>query len=90
MSKPVFCRARLIEVTPDKEIVFDMWIEDTGPDPMPLSAFRAEHFPGGLAPSMLWRCASPSVVQEAVITGLQSADLSTGALVKAGSRLRTA
>ena len=40
-----FCRARLIEVTPDKDIVFDMWIEDTEPDPMPLSAFRAEHFP---------------------------------------------
>ncbi len=40
-----FCRARLIEVTPDKEIVFDMWIEDTGSDPMPLSAFRAEHYP---------------------------------------------
>ena len=40
-----FCRARLIEVTPDNEIVFDMWIEDTGSDPMPLSAFRAEHFP---------------------------------------------
>ena len=36
---PYGCRDRilpgpLIEVTPDKEIVFDMWIEDTGPDPM--------------------------------------------------------
>ncbi len=40
-----FCRARLIEVTPGNEIVFDMWIEDTGSNPMPLSAFRAEHYP---------------------------------------------
>jgi hypothetical protein len=38
-----FARARLIEVTPEKEIVFDMWIEDTAEnDPMPLSSFRAE------------------------------------------------
>ena len=38
-----FARARLVEVTPDNEVVFDMWIEDRAEvDPMPLSSFRAE------------------------------------------------
>lgn len=38
-----FCRARLMELTPEKEVVFDMWIDasDDG-DPMPLSSFRSE------------------------------------------------
>jgi hypothetical protein len=40
------CRARLIEVTPDKEVVFDMWIDGSNEiPPMPLSSFRAEHVP---------------------------------------------
>ena len=40
------CRARLLEVTPEKEIVFDMWIDGINEDPpLPLSSFRAEHFP---------------------------------------------
>ncbi len=38
-----FCRARLMEVTPEKEIVFDMWIESSGEtNPVPLSSFRSE------------------------------------------------
>jgi arylsulfate sulfotransferase len=38
-----FARARLVEVTPDNEVVFDMWIEDrAGINPLPLSSFRAE------------------------------------------------
>ncbi|MBT4589929.1 MAG: hypothetical protein HON14_14200 [Rhodospirillaceae bacterium] len=38
-----FAQARLIEITPNKEIVFDMWIDDSsGNDPQPLSSFRAE------------------------------------------------
>jgi len=41
-----FARARLVEVTPDNEIVFDMWIDDSdGDDPLPLSSFRAEFVP---------------------------------------------
>jgi len=38
-----FAQARLIEVTPKKEIVFDMWIDGSGEsEPLPLSSFRAE------------------------------------------------
>jgi hypothetical protein len=38
-----FCRARLLEVTPEKEIVFDMWIDGSGENPaLSLSSFRAE------------------------------------------------
>jgi len=38
-----FCRARLIDVTPEKEIVFDMWIDGSGENPaLSLSSFRAE------------------------------------------------
>lgn len=41
-----FCRSRIIEVTPDKQVVFDMWIEDESKnDPVPLSSFRAEFIP---------------------------------------------
>ena len=41
-----FARARLVEVTPDKEIVFDMWIaDDSDDDPLPLSVFRSEFVP---------------------------------------------
>ncbi|NQV55670.1 MAG: aryl-sulfate sulfotransferase [Rhodospirillales bacterium] len=41
-----FTRARLIEVTPDKEIVFDMWIDASAEaKPVPLSSFRAEFVP---------------------------------------------
>ena len=41
-----FCRARLMEVTPEKEIVFDMWIDSSGEDnPVPLSSFRSEFVP---------------------------------------------
>jgi hypothetical protein len=42
-----FCRARLMEVTPEKEIVFDMWIDGGNEDPpLSLSSFRSEHLPG--------------------------------------------
>ena len=38
-----FAQARLIEVTPKKEIVFEMWIDGSGEsEPLPLSSFRAE------------------------------------------------
>jgi hypothetical protein len=38
-----FCRARLMEVTPEKEIVFDMWIDGSDENPaLSLSSFRAE------------------------------------------------
>jgi hypothetical protein len=41
-----FCRARLMEVTPEKEIVFDMWIDSSGEkNPVPLSSFRSEFVP---------------------------------------------
>jgi hypothetical protein len=41
-----FCRSRLIEVTRDKEIVFDLWIDSTASDnPVPLSSFRSEYLP---------------------------------------------
>jgi len=41
-----FCRARLVEVTSDGEVVFDLWIDGSGEDPpLPLSVFRAEHLP---------------------------------------------
>ena len=40
------CRARLLEVTPDNEIVFDMWIDGSEEDPpMPFSSFRSEYVP---------------------------------------------
>ena len=42
----VFVRARLIEVTPENEIVFDLWITaEDEPDRSLLSSFRAEHVP---------------------------------------------
>lgn len=41
-----FARARLIEVTPRNEIVFDMWIDASGEsDARSLSSFRSEHIP---------------------------------------------
>lgn len=41
-----FCRSRLVEITPDKEIVFDMWIDASDEaDIIPLSSFRTEHIP---------------------------------------------
>jgi len=41
-----FCRARLMELTPQREVVFDMWIDASGGDkPMPLSSFRSEFVP---------------------------------------------
>jgi len=41
-----FAQARLVEVTPEKEVVFDMWIDDSAAeDAMPLSSFRAEFVP---------------------------------------------
>jgi hypothetical protein len=41
-----FCRARLMEVTPEKEIVFDMWIDGGAEEtPVSLSAFRSEFVP---------------------------------------------
>jgi hypothetical protein len=39
--------ARLLEVTPDREIVLDMTIGGGPNDPKSLSAFRAEHVPAG-------------------------------------------
>lgn len=45
-NKGALGRARLLEITPDKEIVFDMWLDASGLDqPYSLSAFRAEHVP---------------------------------------------
>ena len=42
-----FAQARLIEVTPDNEVVFDMWIDDSSAEtPVPLSSFRSEFIPG--------------------------------------------
>jgi hypothetical protein len=41
-----FCRARLMEVTPEKEVVFDLWIESSDENnPVPLSSFRSEFVP---------------------------------------------
>jgi len=41
-----FCKARLIEVTPDHEVVFDMWIYDVSAEnALPLSSFRSEFVP---------------------------------------------
>jgi arylsulfate sulfotransferase len=41
-----FCRARLIELTPEKEIVFDMWIDGSAEKtPVSLSSFRSELVP---------------------------------------------
>ena len=41
------CRARLMEITPEKDIVFDMWIDGTNEDPpLSLSSFRSEFLPG--------------------------------------------
>lgn len=43
-----FSTARLIEVTPGGDIVFDAIIDDSASAaPLPFSAFRAEHFPPG-------------------------------------------
>ena len=43
VNRTGFCRARLMEVTPEKEIVFDMWIDGSGENPaLSLSSFRAE------------------------------------------------
>ncbi len=42
-----FARSRLVEVTPDGDIVFDMWVDSGEADGgAPLSSFRAEHVPG--------------------------------------------
>ena len=39
-----FCRSRVIEVTPDGDVVFDLWVDGAGEDPpIPLSVFRAAH-----------------------------------------------
>ena len=39
-----FGRSRLIELTPEKEIVFEIWIDSSREvPPLPLSSFRAEH-----------------------------------------------
>lgn len=41
-----FCTSRIIEVTPQKDIVFDLVIADTSKtDPVPLSSFRADFLP---------------------------------------------
>lgn len=41
-----FCKARIIEVTKDNEIVFDLMIEDQSTDdPTPLSSFRSDFIP---------------------------------------------
>jgi len=41
-----FVRARLVEVTPNNEIVFDLWITaENEPEQALLSSFRAEHIP---------------------------------------------
>jgi hypothetical protein len=39
-----FCRSRIVEVTPEGDIVFDLWIDGSAEN-MPLSSFRAEHYP---------------------------------------------
>ena len=45
-SMQSFVRARLVEVSPDNEIVFDLWITaEDEPEPALLSTFRAEHVP---------------------------------------------
>ena len=42
-----FCTSRIIEVTPRKEVAFDLRIEGTSKDnPVPLSSFRADFLPG--------------------------------------------
>jgi arylsulfate sulfotransferase len=47
MAEEGFCRSRLLEVTPDGDVVFDLRVDGSDEDPpMPLSVFRAEHFPG--------------------------------------------
>ncbi len=39
-----FGRARLIEVTPAGEVVFELWVDDSAAqDPVSYSVFRAEH-----------------------------------------------
>ena len=41
-----FCTSRIIEVTPQGEVVFDLRIEDKSKDhPIPLSSFRADFLP---------------------------------------------
>lgn len=43
-----FCQGRIVEISPDKEILFDLWVDSSGADdPVPLSLFRAEHVPDG-------------------------------------------
>ena len=39
-----FCRARIVEIAPDGDIVLDLWVDGSADD-MPLSVFRAEHYP---------------------------------------------
>lgn len=42
-----FGRARLVEVTPAGEVVFDLWVDGGGEsDPVSYSVFRAMHIPG--------------------------------------------
>ena len=44
--RSAFARARLVEVSEAGDIVFDMWIDSgEAEDGLPLSSFRAEHFP---------------------------------------------
>ena len=41
-----FTRSRLLEVSPENEIVFEMWIDGSDENPpMTLSSFRSEHLP---------------------------------------------
>lgn len=41
-----FCHGRLLEVTEDGDIVFDLWVDSTdAANPIPFSVFRAEHLP---------------------------------------------
>jgi hypothetical protein len=41
-----FGRARLMELSPDNEVLFDMWVDTSGEEkPWSLSVFRAEHVP---------------------------------------------
>ena len=46
-NQDAFARARLVEVTPGGDIVFDMWIDSgEASGGAPLSSFRAEHVSG--------------------------------------------
>ncbi len=45
-NEGTFGRARLVEVTPEGDVVFDMWIDDSdAAQPRSFSAFRATHAP---------------------------------------------